>query len=94
MDKEEILKILKQKKELFPIKQFILFGSFANGSNTTKSDVDIAYILKDGFRLSFDKYLELESELSSYFKTNIDLINYKKLNPLVKLNAKKDFIYV
>jgi len=94
MNKDDVLKFLKQKKETLPIKQFVLFGSFSNGSNHDKSDIDIAYILKDGFKLSFSKYLDLENELTTHFKTKIDLMNYKKLNPLVKLNAKKDFIYV
>ncbi|RBQ30406.1 nucleotidyltransferase [Arcobacter sp. FW59] len=94
MDKNTILNILKNKKSDFNINQFVLFGSFSNETNNHKSDIDIAYILKDGYKMNFDKYLKLEDELSKSLKAKIDLMNFDKLNPLIKLNAKKDFIYV
>ena len=94
MNKNEVIETLKSKKNSFNISNFILFGSYAKGTNNKDSDVDIAFILKDGYKLSFDKYLELEEELSKSLKAKIDLMNFKKLNPLIKLDAKKDFIYV
>lgn len=94
MNKNEILKVLKDKKNSFNINQFVLFGSFANGTNHKGSYIDISYILKDNCKLSFDKYLTLENELTASLKSKIDLMNFKKLNPLIKLNIKKDFIYV
>ena len=94
MNKNTILKVLKDKKNSFNINQFILFGSFANGTNHKGSDIDIAYILKDNCKLSFDKFLTLEDELTISLKSKIDLMNFKKLNPLIKLDAQKDFIYV
>ena len=71
-----------------------LYGSQVNGEATQNSDIDIAYILKDGYKLSFDKYLKLEEKLTTSLKAKIDLMNFKKLNPLIKLDAQKDFIYV
>jgi predicted nucleotidyltransferase len=94
MNQREILDILKKKKSEFDISEFVLFGSFATNTNRIGSDIDIAYILKDGCKLTFDKYLKLEDELSKSLKAKIDLMNFKKLNPLVKFNASKDFIYV
>ncbi|MBN2782753.1 MAG: nucleotidyltransferase domain-containing protein [Campylobacterales bacterium] len=94
LDKNKILEVLKSKKDSFFIDRFILFGSYAKGVNHKNSDIDVAYILKDGYKLTFEKYLMLESELSASLKNKIDLMNFEKLNPLVKLNAKKDFIYV
>ena len=94
MNKNEILETLKAKKNSFNISNFILFGSYANGTNHKESDVDIAFILQDGCKLSFDKYLQLEDELTKSFKAKIDLMNFKKLNPLIKMDAQKDFIYV
>ena len=92
--KEKIVKILKTKKETFNIEQFVLFGSFAQEKNNKKSDIDIAYILKDGYKLSFENYIKLEEDLASTLESKIDLMNYKKLNSLIKFNAQKDFIYV
>ncbi len=94
MNKENILKVLKSKKSLYHLKNFILFGSFASGTNRVDSDIDIAYIEDEKRRLNFDNYLKLENELENIFETKIDLINYKKFNPLVKLHSKKEFIYV
>jgi predicted nucleotidyltransferase len=44
--------------------------------------------------LNFESYLKLENELENIFNAKIDLINYKKFNPLIKLHSKKDFMYV
>lgn len=94
MDKENILKILKSKKELYHLKNFILFGSRANETFTSNSDIDLAYIEDEKYKLNFDTYLKLENELETVFKAKVDLINYKKFNPLIKLHAQKEFIYV
>ncbi len=98
MDREAILTYLKIHKNEFAqkygIETIALFGSFARGSNKKDSDVDIVYSLKDGVKLGFDKYLEFEESLKNIFKTKVDLINEKKLNPLVKMDASKDFIYI
>jgi predicted nucleotidyltransferase len=94
VNKQQILDILKNKKDAFNIDNFVLFGSFAVGNNHKNSDIDIAYILKKNSKLSFDKYIKLEEELYKSFKQSIDLMNFKKINPLVKLHAQKDFIYV
>ena len=63
-------------------------------TNTNSSDIDIAYIENDKTRLNFESYLKLENELEKIFNAKIDLINYKKFNPLIKLHSEKDFIYV
>ena len=65
MNKDEIITILKNTKNDFDINQFVLFGSVSTNTNHKNSDIDIAYILKDGYKLSFDKYLKLEEKLSS-----------------------------
>jgi len=94
MTKETILKTLISKKDSFNIRNFALFGSFSKHQERKKSDIDIAYILKDGYKLSFDNYLKLEDDLERVFHRKVDLINYEKLNPLIKFHAKEDFIYV
>ena len=93
MNKLDILKVLADKKELYHLKNFILFGSVAKDTNSSDSDIDIAYI-EDKIKLNFESYLKLEDELTNIFQTKIDLVNYKKFNPLVMLHAKDSFIYV
>lgn len=94
LNKTTILKTLTTIKKQFPIKEFVVFGSYAKDTNSSKSDLDVAYILKDGDKLSFDNFLRLEEELSKELNIKVDLMNFKKLNPLIKLDASKDFIYV
>lgn len=98
MTKDEILNFLMLNKKSFEkkyhISQMAIFGSFARGDQHEKSDVDIVYTLSEGSKLSYDRYIELENELTNAFGTKIDLINAKKFNPLIMLEASKDLIYV
>ena len=98
MTKQQIITYLKAHKKNFLQKYNIttltLFGSYAREENTKNSDIDILYSLKEGAKLTLDTYIEFENELKKAFNTKIDLINEKKLNPLVKIEAQKDFIYV
>ena len=98
MTSNQIITFLKQNKENFlkkyNISTITLFGSYARGENRKDSDIDILYSLQEGYKLTFDKYIEFENELKKAFNTKIDLINEKKLNPLIKIEAQKDFIYV
>jgi len=94
MTKSNIIEVLKTKKVAYHLENFILFGSVASETNTNSSDIDIAYIENEKTRLNFDNYLKLENELKKIFNAKIDLINYKKFNPLIKLHSQKEFIYV
>ncbi|MBC7653043.1 MAG: nucleotidyltransferase domain-containing protein [Oligoflexus sp.] len=65
------LKPLLQKK--YPISELGLFGSFANGTFTNKSDIDIFVDFSkniDGF-----EYIKLAHELEDSFKHKIDLVS-------------------
>ena len=86
----KVLEILKEEKEKFNIDKFVLFGSFVKSDKY--NDIDIAYISKQ--KLNFQKYLDLERDLEDKLNTKIDLLNFDKINPLIKINAKKDFVYV
>ena len=49
MDKSEVIKKLKKYKELISnqiaVEELILFGSYANGTNSEDSDIDVAIIV-------------------------------------------------
>lgn len=98
MQKNHILAYLKSHKAYFlqkyPLETLALFGSFARDEETPTSDVDILYALRLGASMDFDTYLAFERELQTLLGRNIDLVNEKKLNPLVKLHAQKELIYV
>lgn len=92
-----IIEYLKQRKEEFiknySIEKIGLFGSFANGKNTLNSDIDIVYETssKD---LTLSQIFQIEEELKKQFNRNIDLVNLKYMNPLIKRKALRDMIYV
>lgn len=52
-----------------------LYGSYANGSQTVYSDIDISILIKGDFKISGLYLAELSSEIERrfYFKINIDL---------------------
>lgn len=92
-----ITEYLKYRKEEFiknySIEKIGLFGSFANGKNTLNSDIDIVYETssKD---LTLSQFFQIEEELKKQFNRNIDLVNLKYMNPLIKRKALRDMIYV
>ncbi len=51
MDKEQIIDIVRQYKELvmkhFDFSEIILFGSYANQTATEDSDIDVAIVIKN-----------------------------------------------
>ena len=57
------------------------------------SDIDIVYETssKD---LTLSQFFQIEEELKKQFNRNIDLVNLKYMNPLIKRKALRDMIYV
>ncbi len=98
MDKNSILRYLKKKKKMFKnkfdIKNIGLFGSFVRNEQTPDSDIDIVYEMSEGNNLGYFQFIELENILKKSFKKDIELINYKYLNPIIKYKADKEIIYV
>jgi len=98
MTKVEILDFLSKNKETYlkkyHLSKLALFGSYAKGNAKEDSDIDILYELEKTHKLSLDNYLELLDELETNLHNKVDLVREKKMNPLIKLDAKNDFIYV
>ena len=65
-------KLLEKKLQTMPNVKFgYLFGSYADGSFTQRSDIDIALYLDD---YSFDNQLRISSDLSYALKKDVDLV--------------------
>jgi predicted nucleotidyltransferase len=97
LNRDTIITYLEQHKAEFVDKYSInkigLFGSFATEKNVDSSDIDIVYETSSK-GLTFKEMMNLENELNLEFGKNIDLVNYKYMNPLIKRKAIKDIIYV
>lgn len=98
MSKNEILAFLSKNKEnylkKYHLSKLALFGSYARDDAKEDSDIDILYELEQTSKLSLDSYLEFLYDLETNLHQKVDLVREKKMNPLVKLDAKEDFIYV
>jgi uncharacterized protein len=98
LTKDEILAFLERKKSEFyndfQIKEIGLFGSYSRGDQAESSDIDIVYILEEDNRFGYFQLVKLEEMLSERFQRKIELVNYKYMNPIVKLKAEKEIIYV
>ncbi len=69
-----------------------IFGSYARGEATTKSDIDI--LIKFKGQKSLLDHVRLQRELKSCLGKNVDLITYKSVNPLLKEYIHKDEVRI
>ena len=97
LNRDTIITYLKQHKadftDRYSIDKIGLFGSFATNKNVDSSDIDIVYETSSK-GLTFNEMTNLENELNLEFAKDIDLVNFKYMNPLIKRKALKDTIYV
>jgi len=80
MSKIEIMRQIQKNKELlgkYSVKSIALFGSFARGEETRKSDIDFLVEFK---KPTFRNYVGLLHELESLFHKDIDLVTKASLN--------------
>ena len=96
MRKEEIIAVLKEQKsflnEKFHIKSLELFGSFARGENSSKSDIDILV----EFYKSPDllEFIAIEEYLSQKLQRKVDLVIKRKLKEQLKEQILKEAIAI
>lgn len=84
LTRNQILKSLKDRPEIlrkFCVKRIGLFGSYATGKQTARSDIDF---LVDFVEPTFDNFMGLSFHLERLFKKKIDLITEGSLSPYIK----------
>lgn len=77
-----------QIKKEFKINEVYLFGSFANGTASETSDIDIMYELQEGKQQSFREYMSFLYLLQDQFGRTVDLVRKSNFNPIIYLSAK------
>jgi uncharacterized protein len=80
-----MIDLLKEKLDTFANVNFAyLFGSYANGTQKDKSDVDIAVFLNKN---DLDSQLQLNYELSKLLKKDVDLVILNNVKNLFLLES-------
>lgn len=89
--KNKIISILKER--IASLKALYIFGSYANGSATQASDIDIAYLANESF--SALERFELSQELAGILHKEIDLIALGETNTVFRYQiiANSERIY-
>lgn len=89
------INILKKSQPIlrskYAVKTIGIFGSFARGDDTAKSDIDI--LVEFNKPVGFFGFLELEHFLQKQLKRKVDLTTKKALKPLIKKGVLKDTVY-
>ena len=79
--KQKIIEFLQSKMKL---RLLILYGSYASGHATEKSDIDLAFIADDEID-SFRLWYEISQELASLMHVDtIDLVDMKKIDDVFR----------
>jgi uncharacterized protein len=92
---QNILHILRQHQpELqrkYPISRIGVFGSYARGEATEKSDIDIAVEINGPMGLSF---VAMADEIEALFGKKTDVVPKRSIKPQYLPYVEKDIVYV
>jgi len=69
-------------------KKIGIFGSFARGENSEKSDLDILYNFEEP--ISLLQKFQIQELLENKLNSNIDFVSEKYLHPFLKESILKD----
>jgi uncharacterized protein len=91
---EQILGILRQHKpELqrkYPVSKLGVFGSYARGEATEKSDIDIAVEITGTMGLDF---VTMADEIEDLFGIKTDVVPIRAIKPKYLVYVQKDIVY-
>jgi predicted nucleotidyltransferase len=91
---QTILTILRQHKpELqrkYPISKLGVFGSYARGEATEKSDIDIAVEITGPMGLDF---VTMADEIEELFGIKTDVVPLRAIKPKYLAYVQKDIVY-
>lgn len=103
LNDETVLKKLQENKKIFEMDGFIIdgiFGSYARGEESEKSDVDILYHLNQTFYerysgfVGFQKLDVIKKTISQILNKKIDLAPKTNLSKTAQKYILKDLVYV
>ena len=94
--KEEILKILSQGmpflKERYQVQHCGLFGSYAHGQTSPKSDIDI--LVRFSRPKSLFQLVRIEDEIEETLHMKVDLVTEKAVSPYLVDAIRRDEVVI
>ncbi len=94
---EDIIVPLQEKKQFlsdnFGVREIGIFGSFAKGTQTVSSDIDIVVELEKG-KKTLHNFLALKRLLENEFERSVDLGFTHTLKSVVYEKIKENITYV
>lgn len=94
LTKKEIVAFLRKHKDFFKqefaIDNIMLYGSYARGEETSKSDIDV--LIKSDVK-SYDKQYRLKTFLEDHLKKEVDVVYYDSVHPFLMQFIEKDIVY-
>jgi hypothetical protein len=51
-------------------------------------------VLSENKKISYYQLFDIEQQLQNHFNKNVELVNLKYMNPVIKLKTEKDIIYI
>jgi len=77
----------------FGVTRIGLFGSFARGEQTRKSDVDILVNFAEGYA-TLKNFIGLSDYLEALFRRKVDLLTEPSLSTLIRPYIERDVIWI
>ncbi len=87
---ERVFPVIKEK---FGIKKIGIFGSYARGEQTRKSDVDVLVDLREG-EATFDNFMQLTDFLEELFKRRVDLLTVAGVDKYIRPRVEAKVIWI
>ncbi len=88
---ESLKPVLKEK---FQVETIGIFGSYSQGQQNQKSDVDILVTFSEPNDIDLLDFIALKQFLSRKLKTKVDLVQKDALKTLIKDRILQETIYV
>ncbi len=76
-----------------PVFKAFIFGSFARGDASIKSDFDILVELDYSQKIGLE-FIQMQIELAELLKTNVDLVSDKALSRYVRPFVEKEKVLI
>jgi predicted nucleotidyltransferase len=77
----------------FGVKKIGIYGSFARGEQTKKSDVDVLVDFREGYA-TLRNFVGLADRLEALFKRNVDLITVEGIDKYIRHRVEAEVIWV